>query len=45
VVDMLSKPRGVLRKPVDPALLARLVTTLVSPEKRAPSMPRIEAVR
>jgi signal transduction histidine kinase len=45
VVDMLSKPRVALRKPVDPALLARLVTTLVSPETRTPSLPRIEPVR
>jgi signal transduction histidine kinase/CheY-like chemotaxis protein len=45
VVDMLSKPRGVLRKPVDPALFARLATTLASPETRSPSLPRIKAIR
>jgi len=45
VLDILSKPRGMLRKPVDPDLLARLVTTLATPEARRPSFPRIEAVR
>jgi DNA-binding response OmpR family regulator len=45
VVDTLCKPRGLLRKPVDPALLARLVTTLASPDARSPTPPRIEVVR
>jgi signal transduction histidine kinase/CheY-like chemotaxis protein len=45
VVDMLSEPRGVLRKPVDPALLARLATTLVGPKARKPTPSRLETVQ
>jgi len=43
-VDMLSRPRGVLRKPVDPTLLARVVARLAGPKARSPTPPQIDIV-